>query len=139
MRHDREARAGARREAAVPRAAALVLPDYGQTVLRDGVRQRRRSHVPDPAVRQVQRADRRLLRGRDRHRPLLPALARNRLPRPQARQRAARPRWPHQDRRLRHVQGEHLRRQDHQDLLRDAGLHRARNHLVPALWQVCKY
>ncbi|XP_061685522.1 protein kinase C beta type-like isoform X3 [Syngnathoides biaculeatus] len=46
-------------------------------------------------------------------------------------------RRPHKDRRLRHVQGEHGRRRDHQDVLRDAGLHCPGDHRLPALREIC--
>lgn len=48
------------------------------------------------------------------------------LQRPEAGQCDAGQRGAHKDRRLWHVQGEHLGRGDHQDLLRHSGLHRAR-------------
>ena len=60
VHHGGEARAGHEQPAAVPRPAALVLPDDGSALLRHGIRQRRRSHVPDPAVRQIQGTRRRV-------------------------------------------------------------------------------
>ena len=55
MHHGRETRFGIVKQAAVFGAAALLLPNHGSTLFRDGVRQRRRFDVPDTAVRQVQR------------------------------------------------------------------------------------
>ena len=119
-----EARAGARQPAAlVPNPAALVLSDYGSPLLRARVRQRRRPHAPHTAGAEVQGARGRVLRGRDRHRLVLPAPQRHHLSRPQARQHPARRRGPHQDSRLRHVQGEHRRRRQDAHLLRHARLH----------------
>ena len=51
-------------------------------------------------------------------------LLRHNIPRPEAGQRAARPRGPHQADRLRHVQGGHSPRRHHLHLLRHAKLHR---------------
>lgn len=61
--------------------------------------------VPHAATAAPARGARAFLRGRDLPGAALPPRTRRHLPRPQARQRAARPRGPYQAYRLRHVQG----------------------------------
>ena len=66
-----------------------------------------------------------VLRCRNRRRTLLPPQPGHHLPRFEAGQHPARPGRTHQDRRFRHVQGRHQRRESHQNILRNARLHRS--------------
>lgn len=53
LHNDGEAHPGAGGAPPLPHGAALVLPDARPPLLRHGVRQRRRSHVPDTARQEV--------------------------------------------------------------------------------------
>lgn len=136
----------------VPCPIAFLLPNDGPALFRHGVRQWRRSYVPDSAVRKIQGTSRRVsgalvfpriilyshlphqvLRFGNRNRIILPALARHHLPGLEAGQRSPGRRRTHQDSGLRNVQGEHQRRQDDQDILWHARLHCPRDNPVPAV------
>lgn len=58
LRHGREAGVSVVNQASVPRATALLFPNYGPIILCHGVCERGRSDVPDTAMRQIQRAGR---------------------------------------------------------------------------------
>lgn len=56
MHDGRETRVGVVHQAAIPGPTALLLPDHGSPLFRDGIRERWGFDVPDTTVWQVQRA-----------------------------------------------------------------------------------
>lgn len=72
----------------LPVPPVLHLPDRVAPILRDGVPQRRRSHVPHTEERALLRGQGQVLRGRDMVGSHLPAQEGHRLPGSQTRQRA---------------------------------------------------